>query len=123
MALGNKRICYSCGAKFYDLGKDPASCPKCETENYLDGDPRTKRGRKQLVEAVDDDKLDDIEVEIDDMEELEEIDHDDDVDLGVDIRDKIVAKDEDEEARDRANEDGDVLDEVEDEDEDEEDDS
>lgn len=121
MALGNKRICYSCGAKFYDLGKDPASCPKCETENYLDGDPRTKRGRKQLVEAVDDDKLDDIEVEIDDMEELEEIDHDDDVDLGVDIRDKIVAKDEDEEARDRANEDGDVLDEVED--EEEEDDS
>lgn len=29
--LGTKRICGSCGAKFYDLGKDPILCPKCGT--------------------------------------------------------------------------------------------
>ena len=29
--LGTKRLCGSCGAKFYDLGKDPIICPKCET--------------------------------------------------------------------------------------------
>ena len=29
--LGTKRQCGSCGAKFYDLGKDPIICPKCET--------------------------------------------------------------------------------------------
>ena len=29
--LGTKRLCASCGAKFYDLGKDPIVCPKCET--------------------------------------------------------------------------------------------
>ncbi len=29
--LGTKRQCQSCGAKFYDLGKDPIICPKCET--------------------------------------------------------------------------------------------
>jgi uncharacterized protein (TIGR02300 family) len=29
--LGTKRLCGSCGAKFYDLGKDPIVCPKCET--------------------------------------------------------------------------------------------
>jgi uncharacterized protein (TIGR02300 family) len=29
--LGLKRQCMSCGAKFYDLGKDPAVCPKCAT--------------------------------------------------------------------------------------------
>jgi uncharacterized protein (TIGR02300 family) len=29
--LGTKRLCASCGAKFYDLGKDPIICPKCET--------------------------------------------------------------------------------------------
>jgi uncharacterized protein (TIGR02300 family) len=29
--LGTKRLCASCGAKFYDLKKDPIVCPKCET--------------------------------------------------------------------------------------------
>jgi uncharacterized protein (TIGR02300 family) len=29
--LGNKRQCQSCGAKFYDLNKDPIICPKCGT--------------------------------------------------------------------------------------------
>ncbi len=29
--LGTKRICGSCGAKFYDLSKDPIVCPKCGT--------------------------------------------------------------------------------------------
>lgn len=27
--LGLKRQCMSCGAKFYDLARDPAVCPKC----------------------------------------------------------------------------------------------
>jgi uncharacterized protein (TIGR02300 family) len=27
--LGTKRLCASCGAKFYDLSKDPIHCPKC----------------------------------------------------------------------------------------------
>jgi uncharacterized protein (TIGR02300 family) len=30
-ALGTKRICGGCSAKFYDLGKDPIVCPTCET--------------------------------------------------------------------------------------------
>jgi uncharacterized protein (TIGR02300 family) len=30
--LGLKRACSSCGAKFYDLNKDPIICPKCGTE-------------------------------------------------------------------------------------------
>lgn len=29
--LGTKRLCASCGAKFYDLNKDPVTCPKCGT--------------------------------------------------------------------------------------------
>jgi uncharacterized protein (TIGR02300 family) len=29
--LGTKRLCASCGAKFYDLSKDPIHCPKCGT--------------------------------------------------------------------------------------------
>ncbi len=27
--LGTKRLCASCGAKYYDLNKDPIICPKC----------------------------------------------------------------------------------------------
>ena len=27
--LGTKRLCASCGTKFYDLNKDPIHCPKC----------------------------------------------------------------------------------------------
>jgi uncharacterized protein (TIGR02300 family) len=29
--LGTKRLCASCGAKFYDLSKNPITCPKCGT--------------------------------------------------------------------------------------------
>jgi uncharacterized protein (TIGR02300 family) len=29
--LGSKRQCMTCGAKFYDLNKDPAVCPRCGT--------------------------------------------------------------------------------------------
>jgi uncharacterized protein (TIGR02300 family) len=29
--LGLKRQCMSCGAKFYDLNRDPVVCPKCAT--------------------------------------------------------------------------------------------
>jgi uncharacterized protein (TIGR02300 family) len=29
--LGIKRMCAGCGAKFYDLSKDPIVCPKCGT--------------------------------------------------------------------------------------------
>jgi uncharacterized protein (TIGR02300 family) len=29
LELGTKRLCASCGAKFYDLNKDPIHCPKC----------------------------------------------------------------------------------------------
>lgn len=30
--LGVKRDCPECGARFYDLNKEPAQCPKCEHE-------------------------------------------------------------------------------------------
>ena len=30
-AWGMKRQCPNCGARFYDLNKDPIVCPKCQT--------------------------------------------------------------------------------------------
>jgi uncharacterized protein (TIGR02300 family) len=29
--LGTKRLCGGCGVKFYDLNRDPITCPKCGT--------------------------------------------------------------------------------------------
>ena len=33
---GTKRVCQSCGAKFYDLMRDPIICPMCQSV-YQDG--------------------------------------------------------------------------------------
>jgi uncharacterized protein (TIGR02300 family) len=40
--LGTKRICVACGTRFYDLGKSPATCPKCGTEQPAE-QPRVRR--------------------------------------------------------------------------------
>ncbi|MDE3175971.1 MAG: TIGR02300 family protein, partial [Pseudomonadota bacterium] len=32
VALGVKRQCPSCGARFYDLRKRPVVCPRCKAE-------------------------------------------------------------------------------------------
>lgn len=40
--LGTKRVCVSCGTRFYDLTKSPAVCPKCSTEQPVE-QPRLKR--------------------------------------------------------------------------------
>ena len=45
--LGNKRQCQSCGAKFYDLGKDPIVCPRCGT--VFQAVAATTRGRPEPV--------------------------------------------------------------------------
>ena len=49
--LGTKRACPSCGAKFYDLGRRPARCPKCETEF----DPELEDAPKKQPDTSDDD--------------------------------------------------------------------
>ena len=40
--LGTKHVCVSCAARFYDLGKQPAVCPKCGTEQPPE-QPRLRR--------------------------------------------------------------------------------
>lgn len=48
--LGIKRTCQHCGARFYDLARDPIVCPKCGHEHTADMFNRMKRTRP--VEAV-----------------------------------------------------------------------
>ena len=47
-ALGTKRICGGCAAKFYDLGKDPIVCPTCETV-YVVAKPEPPRGGRSYA--------------------------------------------------------------------------
>lgn len=49
--LGTKRVCQSCGAKFYDLSKDPIVCPKCGAA-YEVVMPVTRGGRPAAAAAV-----------------------------------------------------------------------
>lgn len=75
--LGNKQICPQCQAKFYDLNKRPAHCPKCAAEFDPDEAVRNRRVRARAVvpDAETDDErpskvlADDAEVE----EEEEEV--------------------------------------------------
>src|SRR6266478_4418116 len=47
--LGTKRVCVSCGARFYDLTKQPAVCPKCSTEQPAE-QPRMRRAGGNVLE-------------------------------------------------------------------------
>ncbi len=67
--LGSKRTCVSCGARFYDLGRAPATCPKCGTEQPAE-QPRLKRAAapvedkvKKRVGAAPEAETDEVELE------------------------------------------------------------
>ncbi len=67
--LGTKQVCPKCEAKFYDLNKRPATCPKCghsfdpddETVQATRAKVRTKAA-KEAVPEDDDDEDDDEEI-------------------------------------------------------------
>jgi uncharacterized protein (TIGR02300 family) len=47
--LGTKQICPQCQAKFYDLNKRPAHCPKCGAEFDPDEAVRNRRVRARAI--------------------------------------------------------------------------
>jgi len=51
--LGAKQLCPACGAKFYDLGKRPAACPKCGETFDPEEAMRTRRVRARVGGAPD----------------------------------------------------------------------
>ena len=42
---GKKRTCQNCGAKYYDMLKEPPTCPKCETVFHKETNQRGRRSR------------------------------------------------------------------------------
>ncbi|MFZ4789059.1 MAG: TIGR02300 family protein [Beijerinckiaceae bacterium] len=92
--LGTKRQCLSCGSKYYDLGKDPAVCPRCGTIYQ----PAVALRSRAEAKVVDEDE--EVEVEIDAPElisleeaEVEESEKDPVID-DVEIDDDIDADDD-----------------------------
>ncbi|MGE0415734.1 MAG: TIGR02300 family protein [Acetobacteraceae bacterium] len=77
--LGTKRVCVSCGARFYDLTKSPAICPKCGTEQPLD-QPRLRRPAGNVADDKRPKKpspapgIEDVDVEVEGVEDVEEED-------------------------------------------------
>jgi len=68
--LGTKRLCGSCGAKFYDLNKDPITCPKCGTvfEVVM---PVTRGGRGDAAAAAAAAKGKEVETELPETADVE----------------------------------------------------
>jgi uncharacterized protein (TIGR02300 family) len=75
--LGTKQVCPQCQAKFYDLNKRPAHCPKCAAEFDPDEAVRNRRVRARAIvpEAeADDERPDQVRgAEADADEEEEEV--------------------------------------------------
>ena len=80
--LGAKQLCPNCAAKFYDLTKRPAVCPKCHTAFDPEEVVKIRRVRTRAAQAdYDDDELppkpapetqDGFEDEVDDTPEIDQ---------------------------------------------------
>ena len=108
-ARGTKRVCQSCGSKFYDLNRAPITCPICHAifqQQEIRGGKAAPAGN--TVEEDDEDliaapagaveivSLDEAEPDLPDLEgdDLVEIE-DDDTDLKADDETFIEVEDED----------------------------
>ena len=71
--LGAKQICPTCQAKFYDLGKRPAHCPKCGSDFDPDEAIRNRRVRARAVVPEAEEEREDqvVDKEVEDEEEEE----------------------------------------------------
>jgi uncharacterized protein (TIGR02300 family) len=117
--LGLKRQCMSCGAKFYDLNKNPAVCPKCGTvfqASALARVPAPVVARAAPAAADDDAEIEATGPEMVSLDEVEasEADKDlpgeDDIDVGDDVADEDTFLEEEEEGEDDVSDliDGDI---------------
>nr|WP_209015358.1 TIGR02300 family protein [Roseibium limicola] len=113
--LGTKRLCASCGAKYYDLNRDPIVCPKCGTvfeavqATRAVQTSRAAKASKVVAETDDDDDEEDdsgpeivsleeadAEAEGTDGDDVPDIDGDDDLDDDDDADDDVFIEDEEE---------------------------
>lgn len=105
--LGAKRQCQNCGAKFFDLNRDPILCPKCGTAFQP---PALSRSAARAVVADDEETdLPQAGAEMVPLEDADAVDDkvaavaDDDVELGDDAGDDTFLEEEEEDNDDVSN--------------------
>jgi uncharacterized protein (TIGR02300 family) len=71
--LGAKQVCPNCQAKFYDLSRRPAHCPKCDTEFDPEEAVKARRGkgRAPFTDETEEDQVKAKPAEADEDEEEE----------------------------------------------------
>ena len=106
---GTKRLCPNCGAKYYDLNRDPIICPKCSTVFVVEAaEPPPKPAPEPVEEkeeaTADADSPEVISLEEAEAEELKDVpdvpdieDSDGDNLAADDDSDKFLEEDEDDE--------------------------
>jgi uncharacterized protein (TIGR02300 family) len=72
---GKKRICPSCGLKYYDFNNSPIKCPSCQTEFDPDLYLRSRKG-KALSSKLSSENNSEMS---EDISDIDEIDAEDDV--------------------------------------------
>lgn len=107
--LGTKRTCPNCAARFYDLLKEPITCPKCGTsfiassilpsKSDYPGVAPVAAPKPRVVEETEDAEMGDVElVSLEDVEEDGKDDDEtagiEDVDLGEDNADADAEEDD-----------------------------
>jgi len=98
--LGTKQICPNCQAKFYDLSKRPAHCPKCASEFDPDEAVRNRRTRARTIIPETDEAEDQVVAKETDEDEEEEEAVTPELDAVVD--DPPISSDDDDGADDPA---------------------
>ena len=106
-ARGTKRVCPSCGARFYDLGRSPITCPVCQAV-YQVNSPASSSRRAERTQSVPPTKPEAEETEtpvmggaevisLEEAEEAEEaaVEDEEIVDIGGDDDDIPASDDED----------------------------
>jgi uncharacterized protein (TIGR02300 family) len=66
---GIKRVCLSCGARFYDFNKTPIICPQCA--GVFDPDYLSRKKTKTFQEK-NNEVIDDIDIVVDEDDLIEE---------------------------------------------------
>ena len=104
-ARGLKRVCVSCGIRFYDLNKRPIHCPNCQAEFSGEIKLKGRRGRaaaeaeaevlkaKAVVPVANDDQNTDVETREEGVVSLEDVEAMENA--GGDSEDDIEMEDDD----------------------------
>ncbi len=83
---GTKRTCPSCGARFYDLRRNPIDCPKCEFTFEPEAPSRPSRAAAEKAPEPVVEKTDKVPDELREQAGVDEKDGDD-IDVDVDVAD------------------------------------